>query len=70
MAGFADGYTRGEVHALVGPVIGVKPESLQFVIIVSVTDDGLLRIQGPHQTPQVFGELMVQLMNQGWEENE
>lgn len=70
MVYFNKDYTVGEVHSLIGPIIETDPAKLAFVIIISCDTDGIMHVRGPEQTPQVVGQLIAQLFQNGWEDDE
>lgn len=36
------GYTNGEVHSLVAPLIGEQPEDIVQIVIIAETKDGMI----------------------------
>lgn len=62
-----DEYTRGEVAALVGPIMKTDPDNIQDAIIILVTLDGRLKMKGPAHTPEIIGNMIVTCLIDSWE---
>lgn len=59
-------YTIGEVHALVGPIIEVDPDDLDFVVVIALHHGDSLTVKGPSETPHVIGSIVENLFQMQW----
>lgn len=59
-------YTRGEVHALIAPIMGLQFEEIDQVVIIVITPENDMKLKGPSETPHILGQIVEQLFAEAW----
>lgn len=52
------GYTNGEVHSLVAPLIGEQPENIDQVVMIALLKDGSVVTKGTEDAPKIIAHLV------------